>query len=128
MMQVAAKQLIGGREGSFDPKNVDQVFAMLSFRISLDLCLENPRSLALAQVAVNYHMRVLMAIHQDIEALGTFTPSEPVLSEAAIRYLCERKTGRRTGSEDSDKYEGNVHKMKWRLVSKRLPRSYSKAD
>ncbi|KAI9860589.1 MAG: hypothetical protein M1813_006013 [Trichoglossum hirsutum] len=120
MMQVAAKKLIGGKEGPYDPKNVDQVFATLSFRISLDLCLENPRSLALAQVAVNYHMRILMAIHQDIEALDTFTPSEPILSEAAIRYLCEPKTGRKEGSEESDKYEGNVHKMRWSASIKTL--------
>jgi hypothetical protein len=113
MMQVAAKKLIGGKEGPYDPGSVDQAFAMLSFRISLDLCLENPRSLALAQTAVNYHMRVLIAIHQDIEALDTFTPSEPVLSEAAIRYLCEPKTRGKTRSEESDKYEGNMHKMKW---------------
>ncbi|KAI9779346.1 MAG: hypothetical protein M1839_007454 [Geoglossum umbratile] len=120
MMQVAEKKLIGGKEGRYDPKNVDQVFAMLSFRISLDLCLENPRSLALAQVAVNYHMRVLIAIRQDIEALDTFTPSEPVLSEVAIRYLCEPKTGRKRGSEESDKYEENVRKMTWSASIKTL--------
>ncbi|KAI9760436.1 MAG: hypothetical protein M1840_002414 [Geoglossum simile] len=116
MVQVAAKKLIGGKEGPYDSKNVDQVFAVLSFRISLDLCLENPRALALAGTAVNYHMRILMAVHQDIEALDTFTPSEPVLSEAAIRYLCQPKmvdSRRKVGSEESEKYEGNVHKTRW---------------
>ena len=91
MGRLARTKLIGGKEGPYDPENVNHVFAALSFRISLDLCLENPRTLALARTAVNYHLRVVIAMHQNIEVLDTFTPSEPVLSEAAIHYLCEPK-------------------------------------
>jgi hypothetical protein len=42
------------------------------------------------------------------------------LSEAAIRYLCELKTGRKEELEESDKYEKNVHKMRWSVSIKTL--------
>ncbi|KAI9768754.1 MAG: hypothetical protein M1839_003969 [Geoglossum umbratile] len=95
MAQLARSKLIGGRESPYNPKDIDQVFAVMSFRICLDLSLQNPRALRLARTAVNYHMRILIQIYQDTETLDTTTPSEPILSEAAIRHLCTpRDNGR----------------------------------
>src|SRR5204862_3641352 len=90
MHQVAKLKLIGGRGGRtwYDPKNEDHVLAALSFRICLDLCLQNPRTLPLARTAVNSFMRVVISVNQETGVLDTIAPSEPVLARAAMEYLC----------------------------------------
>src|SRR5437016_4848226 len=46
MLRVAKTKLIGGRKLTwFVPTDSDHVFAVLSFRLSLDVCLENPITL-----------------------------------------------------------------------------------
>ncbi|KAI9764367.1 MAG: hypothetical protein M1840_008505 [Geoglossum simile] len=89
LSQLARSKLIGGTEDPYDPKNINHVFAALSFRLCLDLCLENPRTFAIASTAVNYHMRVVVAVDTRMEVMETTTPSEPIVSEAARHYLCE---------------------------------------
>src|SRR5208282_1232204 len=91
MRNVAKLKLIGGRHGSvrYDPKDENHVLAALSFRLCLDLCLQNPRTLPLARTAVNSFMRVVISVNQETGALDTIAPSEPVLARAAMEYLCE---------------------------------------
>jgi hypothetical protein len=140
LKEVARYKLIGGKLGPYNPWDENHVFAALSFRVSLDLCLENPRTLDLAKNAVNYHMRVVVHVRQDIGVWDTFTPSEPILSEAAISYLCEPKRaeisqdqgkvqsdhehdkGRRANreSEESSKSENDSRSLKWSRSIKTL--------
>ena len=92
MNWLAKLKLVGGKqEAQFDPKNVDHVFAALSFRLSLDVCLQNPRTYPLARTAVNSFMRVVISMDQETGAMDTITPSEPVVAKAAMEHL--RKTG-----------------------------------
>ena len=92
MNRLAKLKLVGGKqETQFDPKNVDHVFAALSFRLSLDVCLQNPRTYPLARTAVNSFMRVVISMDQETGAMDTITPSEPVVAKAAMEHL--RKTG-----------------------------------
>ncbi|KAI9772958.1 MAG: hypothetical protein M1840_008840 [Geoglossum simile] len=65
------------------------VLAALSFRLSLDVCIENPVSLDLVRTAVNSHLRVVISIDQRTGILSTATPFEPVLALAAMRLLCQ---------------------------------------
>src|SRR5438046_442333 len=91
MSRVARSKLIGGRKpANFMPQGSDQVFAALSFRLSLDVCLENPITLPLIRKAVNSHLRVVVSMNQP-GAPNTFTPSEPVLAKAAMELLCYEK-------------------------------------
>ncbi|KIX10159.1 uncharacterized protein Z518_01240 [Rhinocladiella mackenziei CBS 650.93] len=47
MAKVARLKHIGGQQGgSYNPRNPDHVLAALSFRLSLDVCLQNPRTLS----------------------------------------------------------------------------------
>ncbi|KAH0558650.1 hypothetical protein GP486_004697 [Trichoglossum hirsutum] len=89
MSRMARLKLVGGRESAtFIPEDGDHVFAALSFRLSLDVCLENPITLPFVRRAVNSHMRVVMSMNQPTGALCTFTPSEPVVAKAAMELLC----------------------------------------
>jgi hypothetical protein len=91
MIELAKLKLVGGRQGTmYNAKNVHHVFAALSFRLSLDVCLQNPRTLPLARTAVNSFMRVLISMDQDTGVLDTITPSEPVVAKAAMEHLCEK--------------------------------------
>jgi hypothetical protein len=66
MNKLAKLKLVGGRQGTaYDTKNVHHVFAALSFRLSRDVCLQNPRTHPLARTAVNSFMRVVISMDQD---------------------------------------------------------------
>ena len=89
MNELAKVKLVGGQETPYDARNADHVFAALSFRLSLDVCLQNPRTLSLARTAVNSFMRVVISMDQETGVLDTVTPSEPVVAKAAMEYLCQ---------------------------------------
>ncbi len=88
--EVAKWKLLGGRRyAKYDPDDKDHVLAALSFRVALDVCLENAVSLPLVRTAVNSHLRVVVSMDQSTGVLHTSTPSEPVLALAAMKLLCE---------------------------------------
>ena len=90
MNKLAKLKLVGGRQQTpYDGTDVDHVFAALSFRLSLDVCLQNPRTHSLAKTAVNSFMRVVISMDQETGVLDTVTPSEPVVAKAAMEHLCE---------------------------------------
>ncbi|KAI9763099.1 MAG: hypothetical protein M1840_000911 [Geoglossum simile] len=91
MHEVAKAKLTGGRHGrsQYNAKDEHHVLATLSFRICLDLCLQNPRTLPLTRTAVNSFMRVVISMDQETGVLDTIAPSEPVLARAAMELLCE---------------------------------------
>jgi hypothetical protein len=89
MNELAKQKLIGGvQDGTYDAKNVDHVFAALSFRLSLDACLHNSKAVHLVKNAVNSHMRVVLAMDQSSGVMQTVSPSEPIIAVAAMEYLC----------------------------------------
>jgi hypothetical protein len=89
MNRLAKLKLLGGKQlSTFDHTNEHHVFAALSFRLSLDVCLQNPTSISLTRTAVNSFMRVVISIDQDTGIMDTLTPSEPVLAIAAMQHLC----------------------------------------
>jgi hypothetical protein len=91
MNQLAKMKLVGGRlETPYDAQDVHHVFAALSFRLSLDVCLQNPSILSLTRTAVKSFMRVVISMDQDTGLLDTITPSEPVVAKAAMEHLCEK--------------------------------------
>ncbi len=55
----------------YNAKDVQYVFAALSFRLSLDVCLQNPRTLHLRRTAVNSYMRVVISMDHDTGVLET---------------------------------------------------------
>jgi len=88
MIQLAKFKLIGGHQGgSYEPEDPDHVFAALSFRLSLDVCLQNPETLSLTRTAVNSFMRVVISMDHETGMMDTATPSEPVLARAAMEHL-----------------------------------------
>jgi hypothetical protein len=89
MNDVAKLKLLGGKQFSnFEPGNKDHVFAALSFRLALDVCLQNPNSISFTRTAVNSFMRVVTSMNGDTGTMDTLTPSEPVLAKAAMEHLC----------------------------------------
>jgi hypothetical protein len=88
MNYVARLKLVGGKEAPFDPRNTDHVFASLSFRLSLDVCLQNPAVIPLVETAVSNYMRIAISMDQKTGLMDTITPSEPILSRAAMEHLC----------------------------------------
>ena len=91
MAELAKLKLVGGKQKmKYDATDADHVFAALSFRLSLDVCLQNPRTLPLTRAAVNSFMRVVTSMDHDTGVLDTLTPSEPVLAKAAMAHLCEK--------------------------------------
>jgi hypothetical protein len=89
MNKLAKKKLLGDNEEVYQPGNIHHVFATLSFRLSLDVCLQNPRTLPLVRTAVNSYMRVVISMDQETGVMETITPSEPVMAKAAMGYLCD---------------------------------------
>jgi hypothetical protein len=90
MNRLAKLKLLGGKQRStFDPWDKDHVFAALSFRLSLDVCLQNPSSVSFIRTAVNSFMRVVISMDVDTGKMDTLTPSEPVLAKAAMEHLCQ---------------------------------------
>jgi hypothetical protein len=89
MDAIAKLKLIGGQQhGSYTPTNENQVFAALSFRLSLDACLHNSKAIPLIRTAVNSYMRVVISIDEETGTMHTITPSEPILAKAAMDILC----------------------------------------
>lgn len=71
------------------------MLAAFSFRIGVDLCLQNPRTLPLARKAVHSarkavhsFMRVVISFNQETGVLDT---TEPVLARAAMESLCHKQ-------------------------------------
>jgi hypothetical protein len=92
MLDLAKLKLIGGRQyGCYDATNPNHVFATLSFRLSLDVCLQNPSTIPLARTAVNSFMRVVISMDHETGTMDTLAPSEPVLARAAMEHLCSEK-------------------------------------
>jgi len=90
MNKVAKAKLIGGvQRGSYNPSDKNHVFAALSFRLSLDPCMHNSKTLPLIGTAVNSHMRVVISIDEEAGTMHTITPSEPIIAKAAMEYLCD---------------------------------------
>ena len=96
MNKLAKLKLVGGnlttdagKPQVYNPKDVNHVFAALSFRLSLDPCLQNPRALPLVRTAVNSYMRVVISMDHETGFMTTITPSEPVVAKAAMEFLCE---------------------------------------
>ena len=91
MNKLAKLKLIGSRQGTkYNAKNIYHVFVALSFRLSLDACLQNLWTHPLARTTVNSFMKVVVSMDQDTRVLDTITPSEPVVAKAAIEHLCEK--------------------------------------
>ena len=96
MNKLAKLKLVGGNLSTdvgmaqaYNPMDVNHVFAALSFRLSLDPCLQNPRALPLVRTAVNSFMRVVISMDHETGVMTTITPSEPVVAKAAMEFLCE---------------------------------------
>lgn len=91
LIKVSKVKLIGGAPAEYNPEDPNQVFAVLSVRLFLDLVLANPKSLPLAQIAVNQHMRILDSVEPENGIMYTTTPSEPILANAAMHHLLSAK-------------------------------------
>ncbi|KAI9769305.1 MAG: hypothetical protein M1839_003756 [Geoglossum umbratile] len=89
MYRVAKSKLFSGGTAPFSSKNPHHVFAALSFRLSLDVCLANPKTLPIVRTAVNSHLRLVISMDQPSGVLHTITPTEPVLARSAMEHLCE---------------------------------------
>ncbi|KAH0555667.1 hypothetical protein GP486_006387 [Trichoglossum hirsutum] len=85
---VAKLKIIGGRN-EYNPLDKHQVFAVLSFCLVLDTCLESTISLPLLRTAVGSFMRVVISMDQRTGFLHTTTPSEPILAQVAMEHLCK---------------------------------------
>lgn len=88
LYSLASAKLLGGIKGSYQPFDKFHVFAALSFRLSLDVCVQNPGAVSLNRTAINSHMRVVISVDPYSGAMDTISPSEPVLAEAAMKHLC----------------------------------------
>ena len=89
LFDVAKFKVIGGNN-VYNPLNNHHVFAVLSFRLALDTCVETTISLPLLRTAVGSYMRVVISVDQRTGFLCTTTPSEPILANAAMMHLCKR--------------------------------------
>src|SRR5204862_5651998 len=76
MDSLARLKLVGG-----NPKKVynanHHIFPALSFRLSSDVCLQNPRTLPFTKTAFNPFIRVIISMDHDAQFLHTLPPSEP---------------------------------------------------
>lgn len=86
----AERKLIGGAENfnGFRATDRNHVFAAMSVRLCLDVNLSNPITLPLSQAAVNLHLRLVTFMDPATGLLRTRTPSEPIVSYAAMKHLC----------------------------------------
>jgi hypothetical protein len=71
----------------FNPKDQDQVLAVLSQRICVDTVLFASEALQLAERSVASHMRLLTGFAPDEQTFFTYSPSEPMLALAAAKLL-----------------------------------------
>lgn len=68
---------------------------MISARLSLDVCLQNPVSLPLSAMAVNSSLRIITGIDRGLGVLETISPPEPVVAKAAFQHLQGQNAWRR---------------------------------
>jgi hypothetical protein len=85
MIELAKLKLVGGQGTEYNYRDVHHVFAALSFRLSLDVRLQDPRTRSLVRIAVSAFMRVIISMDQETGTLNTITPSEPVVAKAPVR-------------------------------------------
>jgi hypothetical protein len=85
-LEIALVKLFGGQE-KFNVEDPNHIFAVLSVRLFLDFNIANPKTLPLAQNAVNLHMRLVNWMDPSTGNISTTTPSEPILSLAAMGSL-----------------------------------------
>ena len=86
---MASFKLLNGE--SFDVKNKDHVFAVLSQRLCLDLVLIASEAIKLADRSVEHHMRLLTGVATNSNGFYTHSPSEPILVMGSIDILYNRK-------------------------------------
>src|SRR6266576_4653414 len=91
MIDVASWKLRNGEE--FNPKNKDQVPAILSQRLCLDPAMATSEAIELADRSVAQHMRILAGFSPKGDRFYTHSPSEPVLVMGSINLLHRSKSG-----------------------------------
>ena len=74
----------------YDFNNKDHVFAVYFVYIALNVYLKNLVSPLLVQTAINFYLKMVIIIDQNIGILYTSTFFELVLALAAIILLCKR--------------------------------------
>ncbi len=88
MDDLAKRKLLGGkRPARYVPSSRDEAFAVISFRLMLDVCSQIPKTYAFSRKAVDSHMLVVTGMRQTRGIIYTLTPSEPVLAIAAMALL-----------------------------------------
>jgi hypothetical protein len=94
LYQFAKRKLLGGIDPVlYDAKtHKDQVFAVLSFRLALDVSTDKVKCMPLVDTAVGSYMRVLDGVDSELGVLSTHAPSEPILAQAAMDLLCEEES------------------------------------
>jgi hypothetical protein len=90
LLGFARLKLLGGGTSTYAPaSNVQHLFAVLSSRLALDVCMQNPRTMTLVDKAVGSYLRVVDGIDAASGVMSTHAPSEPILAQAALECLCE---------------------------------------
>jgi hypothetical protein len=84
-IQLAALKLLNAQ--TFNAKDIDHVFAVLSQRLCLDPVLAASEAVKLADRSVANHMRLLTGISTKGDIFYTFSPSEPILALASCKIL-----------------------------------------
>ncbi|KAF8456733.1 hypothetical protein BDZ91DRAFT_523192 [Kalaharituber pfeilii] len=79
-------KLLGGTV-VFDFNNQNHVFAVLSFRILLDPCINCEESTKLVTESVNSHLRLVIGMDQEASSFRTISPSEPIVAHVAASLL-----------------------------------------
>lgn len=74
---------------SFNTRDHQQVFAVLSSRLCLDPCTKNEGTVEFSEQAVNNHLRIILALDNTGSRIATTTPAEPVVAEAAAYLMVE---------------------------------------
>ncbi len=89
LLQFAQLKLLGGNILEYQAEhNTQHVLAVLSHRLALDVCAQNPRCMPLVEEAVGTYLRVVDGIDPSSGIMSTHAPSEPVLAQAAMQLLC----------------------------------------
>ena len=81
MVRFAMMKLTKGTEDK------DALIAAISVRIILDFDFSRDSARVYEQRLVESHMRVIFSVPDHLEFLGSGTPSEPLLAEAAAQFL-----------------------------------------
>jgi len=85
MIQYSSFKLTNGQ--SFDPSDVNHVFAVLSQRLCLDPVLSGSEAVELADRSVANHMRLLTGFSDNHALFYTHSPSEPNLALGSAHIL-----------------------------------------